>query len=306
MTIKHLVFGGGGSGGYAIYGAIKHLFQNNFLKIEDIQSIYATSIGTLIGIYIALKYDWSVIDDYLIKRPWNKVFHVQPLDIINIWQEKGMLNEEIVKVILKPLLEAKELSEDITLKEFFEYNSIELHVYTTDLNKQLPTKIDISHKTHPNLKLYKAAAMSAAMPILFTPIYDNSCCYIDGGLLNNFPLDDCIKEHNCIAEIFAIRISTNYSIPSIDNTTTLPNYLYNLIEGMRRLITTENKQDIIPNIINCVLEENNFSDWNDALLDKEKRRLLIHIGENYGKEFLLNLQIQDMSNNIVDLSYCIS
>ena len=119
MTIKHLVFGGGGAGGYAIYGVIKHLAENNFWNIENIKSIYSTSIGGLIGIYTSLKYDWNIIDDYLIKRPWNKVINIKPINIINMWNEKGMLNEDVIKLILKPLLEAKDLDENITLKELF-------------------------------------------------------------------------------------------------------------------------------------------------------------------------------------------
>ena len=286
MTIKHLVFGGGGAGGYAIYGAMKHLEQNKFWSIDNIQTIYATSIGTLIAIYIALKYEWNIIDDYLIKRPWDKVISIKPMDVINIWHEKGVLNEDVIKLILKPLLEAKELNEDITLKEFYDYNSIELHFYTTNLNEVLPTKIDISYKTHPDIKLYKAAAMSAAIPIIFSPIYDNSGCYIDGGLLNNFPLDDCINETENIEEILAIRILSNYTNDYMTSETILPSYLYNLIEGMRKLISTENSQHLIPNIITCNLETNSFSNWMDALASGEKRKEIINIGEIYGKKFL--------------------
>ena len=286
MTIKHLVFGGGGAGGYAIYGAMKHLEQNKFWSIDNIQTIYATSIGTLIAIYIALKYEWNIIDDYLIKRPWDKVISIKPMDVINIWHEKGVLNEDVIKLILKPLLEAKELNEDITLKEFYDYNSIELHFYTTNLNEVLHTKIDISYKTHPDIKLYKAAAMSAAIPIIFSPIYDNSGCYIDGGLLNNFPLDDCINETENIEEILAIRILSNYTNDYMTSETILPSYLYNLIEGMRKLISTENSQHVIPNIITCNLETNSFSNWMDALASGEKRKEIINIGEIYGKKFL--------------------
>ena len=289
MTIKHLVFGGGGAGGYAIYGVIKHLAENNFWNIENIKSIYTTSIGGLIGIYTSLKYDWNIIDDYLIKRPWNKVINIKPIDIINMWHEKGMLNEDVIKLILKPLLEAKDLDENITLKEFYEFNNIDLHFYTTNLNEILPTKIDLSHKSHPDLKLYKAAAMSAAIPIIFSPIYHDDGCYIDGGLLNNFPLDDCINEYKNIDEILAIKISSNYIFDNISNKTLLPNYLHVLIEGMRKLISTENCQQKIPNIIICKLEDNNFSNWMDALQECEKREKIIEIGENYAKEFLSKL-----------------
>ncbi len=297
MTIKHLVFGGGGAGGYAIYGAIKCLSRNNFWSIENIESIYATSIGTLIGIYVALKYDWTTIDDYLIKRPWDKVITIKPLDIINIWQEKGMLNENVIKLILKPLLEAKELSENVTLQEFYHYNSIEMHFYTTDLNTVLPTKIDISYKTHPDLELYKAAAMSAAIPIIFSPICDGSFCYIDGGLLNNFPLDDCIEKHKNIDEILAIKVETKPNIDYINSESALPVYLYNLVEGMRKLISTEDCQTKIPNIVICNFETNNFSNWMDALIDGEKREEIVELGNRCGETFINKLSQSDETSS---------
>lgn len=296
MTIKHLVFGGGGAGGYAIYGAIKWLAKNNYWNIENIESMYSTSIGALISIYVALNYDWNILDDYLIKRPWDKVINIKPLDIINIWKEKGVFNESVIKLILKPLLEAKELSEDITLKELYEFNNIDLHFYTTDINRVLPEKIDLSYKTHPDLELYKAAAMSAAIPIIFSPICDNSFCYIDGGLLNNFPLDDCIERNKNIDEILAIKVNTELEIDYINSESTFPNYLYTLVEGMRKLISTENRQTVIPNIVYCKLETNCFSNWMEALINENKRKEIIEVGERCGEKFLNNEVVESIES----------
>lgn len=285
MVLKHLVLAGGGAGGYALYGALKYLSINNFWNIENIKSIYGTSIGALMGVFIALKYDWDSLDDYIVKRPWDKVIIIKPLDIINIWKEKGIFNQDIIKTILKPLLAAKDLSETITLQQFNEYNGIEFHMYTTDINKELPIKVDISHKTHPNLELYKALAMSMAFPLIFSPICDNSSCYMDGGLLNNFPLDDCINNTNNIDEILAIKISSNNIIPIVDNNSGLYSYSHMLIEGMRKLISTDNNQSQIPNIVDCILE-NDFNKWKEAILNSEVREDIIKIGMKYGETFL--------------------
>ena len=289
MTIKHLVLSGGGGGGFALYGALKYLEINNYWNINNIVSIYATSIGTIIGIYIALKYDWNILDDYLIKRPWDKIINIGPLDILNLWNEKGILNENTIKLILKPLFEAKELSENITLAEFYNYTSIDLHLYATNINKLYPEKIDISHKTHPNLEVYKAATMSSAIPLIFSPICDNSDCYIDGGLLNNFPLNDCINHNKIIEEILAIKISSTENVHIINKNSGIHDYFYNLIEGLRRLISTQHQQAKIDNMIDCKLE-NTLSDWKDALMDNNIRQQIIEIGEVYGKNFLLNLK----------------
>ena len=55
----------------------------------------------------------------------------------------------MIELILKDLLEAKDLSTNVTLKKFYEYNNIDIYMTVVELNtfeKEL-----ISHKTHPDL-----------------------------------------------------------------------------------------------------------------------------------------------------------
>ena len=54
MTIKHLVIAGGGPIGFQFLGALEHLNEKGFWKLEDIESIYATSIGTFLAVFICL------------------------------------------------------------------------------------------------------------------------------------------------------------------------------------------------------------------------------------------------------------
>ena len=61
MTIKHLVISGGGPIGIMYLGAIEYLHDEGFFKMEEIESIYATSIGTMIAVFIALNYDWETL-----------------------------------------------------------------------------------------------------------------------------------------------------------------------------------------------------------------------------------------------------
>ena len=45
--IKHIVINGGGPTGIMCYGALKCLFENKFIQIENIQSVYGTSAGAI-------------------------------------------------------------------------------------------------------------------------------------------------------------------------------------------------------------------------------------------------------------------
>ena len=73
MTIKHIVISGGGPTGLLSYGAAKYLEQQQFWSMENIESIYGTSIGALFGVILSLHHDWKTIDDYIIKCPWNEI-----------------------------------------------------------------------------------------------------------------------------------------------------------------------------------------------------------------------------------------
>ena len=89
MVIKHIVICGGGPTGLLSYGAAKHLAEQGFWSHDNIETIYGTSIGALIGAMLCLKHDWSTLDDYIIKRPWEKVI-VESLELFELFSCKGM------------------------------------------------------------------------------------------------------------------------------------------------------------------------------------------------------------------------
>ena len=73
MVINHLVLSGGGVVGLVEYGILKQLSKSNIISYKNIKSIYATSIGSYIGFIYLLNYKWEWMDDFLIKRPLDKL-----------------------------------------------------------------------------------------------------------------------------------------------------------------------------------------------------------------------------------------
>ena len=135
MTIKHIVISGGGPTGLMSYGAAKYLNNVDFWNIKDIISIHGTSIGALIAVLISLKMKWEDLDDYLIKRPWEKTFEITPDDFLNIFYTKGIVNNKIINIIIEYLLKVNGLSNDVTMEEFYKFNNIELNFYSVEMNK---------------------------------------------------------------------------------------------------------------------------------------------------------------------------
>jgi len=297
MVIKHLVISGGGPTGLLSYGAAKYLEKNKFWNIENIQSIYGTSIGAVIGIILSLKHTWETIDDYIVKCPWNTVLPLNTTfdDVLNIYTNKGIIHEEFFDIIMKPLLLSKDLSLDTTMSELYEYNKKEIHVMSVELNKF--RIVNISYKTHPNLKVMDAIKMSCAFPVIFSPKIMESCdnngenlcvhCYIDGGVMSNYPVNICIEDQKCEQnEILGFRNIWEKYNDTINNDSNLVDFLKMCIKQMIRKIDSEDSITKIRNEVTCVSEINDYTSWFDLCSDESKRLYFIQRGMTYGEVFL--------------------
>lgn len=190
MKIKHLVISGGGPAMLQYMSAIQHLNENNIIDLNCIESIYGTSAGSMVAVLLALKYDWETLNDYIIQRPWHELFHFKINYIFDAYKNRGIYSKNIIKKAFKPLLDAKDISIDVTLKDFYEYSKIEIHFFSFEIN-QFNTE-DVSYLTHPNISLIDAIIMSSSIPLLFAPVIIENKCYIDGGVCANYPLKFCI------------------------------------------------------------------------------------------------------------------
>ena len=285
--IKHLVINGGGPTGMLCYGAIKRLIESEFITLDNIKSIYGTSAGAIIATIISLKYDWKTLDDYFLKRPWSKVFKLEPDNFINMYYNKGMFQVSIVEEMLKPLLTAKDLTEEITLKEYYEYNQIDLHFFTVEMNSF--QKIDVSHKTHPNLSLITALEMTSAVPILFKPIIDGDKCYVDGSLFDNYPINECLHQEQCSEdEVLGIKNKWSNIDQIINNEMNVFQYLQASMSQLIKFIQNDSTPKPIKYELKCICDKKlaDLSTWFEYLTNTEMMNELIKEGKSYAELFL--------------------
>jgi predicted acylesterase/phospholipase RssA len=291
MTIKHLVISGGGPTGFLTYGVASHLAKKDFWKLEDIKSIYGCSIGAYMGVVFSLGYEWEWLDDYFIKRPWEKLAASSAIKFTDINDKKCLINEHFQTEAILPLLKAKDFDETITLKELYEYNKIDIHLYATNINTIKLQKIDISHTTHPDLLLITALQMTMAFPIIFQPIINEDKCYVDGGLLNHFPLNDCINQQQCNPdEILAFKNILNNVNQCIDESSSIFDFMLILMKKMQSSLDGEVDQIEVKHIMSCLIDDlSGFDKWADALHSEETRRNIIENGYNQAELFMSSI-----------------
>ena len=299
--IKHLVISGGGPAGFLTYGALRYTAQKEIWNLNELKSIYGCSVGAFFGVIVSLGYDWEWLDDYFIKRPWEKLINISAL---TFFEKKGLLDEKFIEESIAVLLSAKDLNINITLKELYEHNKIEIHMYTTNINTSIIEKVDISYKTHPDLSVIKALNMSMCYPFLFKPVCINENeCYIDGGLLNNYPLNDCIKQQaeqqnvdesqaeDIKNEILAFKnvwVEDEKNKYIITEESSVVDFLLVLMRKMHCSIDTERHQTEVKNTIKCYIEGlDGLPQWLEALSNEEMRKSLIEKGAEYASHSIV-------------------
>jgi predicted acylesterase/phospholipase RssA len=288
MVIKHIVICGGGPTGLLSYGAAKHLAQQGFWSYDNIETIYGTSIGALIGAMLCLKHDWSTLDDYIIKRPWEKVV-VNSLEMFELFSCKGMSKPKLLDDIMQPLLESKDLSLAVTLAEFHAHSGISLNVITVELNTF--QKVQLSHVTHPDLPLMDAIKMSACMPMLFQPIIRDGCCYIDGGVMSNYPLHECMQDTACRNdEVLGLKNEWCNPNECVGDQSSLVEYLRLINLQLVRMINRSAPAHCIPNEVVCHVKPGiTPAEWFSIMSDAAQRLAWIENGVAFAQQFLTRI-----------------
>lgn len=284
MTIKHLVLSGGGPIMIQILAAIQELEHNKYLDRNDIETIYGTSAGAIVGVMISLDYDWQTLNDYIIKRPWQDVFPIKVQNILDAYTKKGIFDKKTIEKCFKPLLEAKNIPLDITMEDFYKLTEMHLHIYAFEINEY---KIeDISHKTHPKLPLLTAIQMTCAIPVLMTPVFVDNKCFMDGGIACNYPLHFCIESGHIPDEILGFKNKYDEDTTTIHSESTLLEYvLYFLFKA----IFSVNVQYIQPCIKNEVILDTNYLNFDTlrmSISNIDVRKELFEKGKQSAIRFL--------------------
>ncbi len=287
MPIKHLVISGGGPNILQLYGGLKYLHIKNIWSINDIKSIHATSAGTIIGLLLLLKIPFEDIDNYFINRPWDTIFNISGQHILQLLKTTGIFNINSLTEFLDPLFKCKHCDSNLTLQDLYNLTNVDFILFTSCLNEF--KYVNISHKSHPNMKVIEAIYSSISIPCLFEPLCYENKYYFDGGLFSNYPLDKCINKISSESdddnidtdEILGVcgekqDLSTNELDVTIEPITNIFEYFFVFVRKIISYFDTKNKYKIKHELrLNFV--PFNISTWNELINSKEIREANIQL-----------------------------
>ena len=171
------------------------------------------------------------------------------------------------------------------MEDFYKITKIELHVFSFEINEY---KIqDISHLTHPKLSLMTAVQMTCGLPVLVSPVCLNDKCYVDGGVVCNYPIQFCINSGKKEDEILGFKnVYDKCDNVNINNDSSILDFILSFLFKTINSLSKNIEQPSITHEVLCNASLLTLSYINSAISSMDVRKELYQNGINYGKQFL--------------------
>jgi patatin-like phospholipase/acyl hydrolase len=283
--IKNLVLSGGAFNAFSFLGCIQLLEERKLIKKLD--TIIGSSAGAILGFCLALGYKAAEIYDIILQEshtPSDVTQDIISLEaILSISNNYGIDDGSRIEMIARKILFRKLHVEDTTFLEFVKKSGTNLIITGTNITQQ---KTDyFSVETTPTMSVITAIRITTSVPIVFQPVRYQDCLYIDGGIFNNFPMEQ-IANMDSFHEMNTLGLMIDMNLPEIK---TFWDYLNSIIYGVlgRQYIANE-KLIKLPNVCQIKLDEDRSITWNllQLKIDKSQLDLYIIVGKETLATFL--------------------
>jgi len=263
-----LVLSGGGSAGILYVGVFKALDELNILK--NIKTIIGVSAGTMYSSMYLMGYTIKELQKFaetFDPKRLSSVKDFESLSFNKIFVEYGLDNGDTFKKVFSKVLKQKNINPDITLLEFYNLNKIRFIIGVTNIDKL--EEEYFSYDQTPNIKLIDAIRATISIPIYFTPYKINNTLYVDGGCMNNLPINYAGIDQN---KIIPIMICNN--IHKTANNNNFVNYILNIL----KTISIGWRNTLFRGCNNIINIDSGIINILNLNLDEKERKNLIKIG----------------------------
>lgn len=192
---KYLILSGGGIKGFAFCGAFNALEELGILYNIDgsfkLKGVAGVSIGSLFAVLLVVGYVPSEIQRIMLQFNTHKLKdkkHKLSIASINLIRKKGLYRGKYLFKVLGELIMAKRGNPDYTFNQLYKDTDIRLAIPVVDLTNRKYTIIQ-PLTPYGNLPIRFVVRMSMAFPFMYEPIHFDNKIFIDGGVLNNYPID---------------------------------------------------------------------------------------------------------------------
>lgn len=259
-----LVLSGGSMRGIAHIGVLKALEELNVL--ENIKTFAATSVGVMISVLYLVGYTPDELREFIYSIDFKLFSNINMDNLSNF----GMDDGEKMMYVFKKMFEVKNVNKNITFSELFQKTNIKLIITAVCINdKKLHY---ISHETYPNMNVLTGLRMTVSVPFLFTPVKYESKLFIDGGIMNNYPIN---LFYNNLENVIGVYLNESHEIGT--NINNIESFITSMIECIFEGMSHASIGNCTSQTINLILPQSEIFSMSMNLEEKKK---LYNIGYN--------------------------
>jgi len=278
-----LVLSGGGAKGFAHVGALKVIEEAGI----PIDYITGTSVGSIIGGLYAVGYDATMLENIIQSQNWKEM-------LSNSYKREyisAITKEEQSRYLITFPIETRKISIPIGLlngqnvMEFFTYLTYGYHDVKDFSKLPIPFECiaaDIATGQEVVLNkgfLPKAIRASMAVPAAIAACEIDGRMLVDGGIVNNFPVDRCRE----MGATFIIGIDIQDDLLSKDKIKSIPDVISQLTSLMSIERSEKNRKNV------DVLIKPEISGYSASSFDTESAIALMKRGEEAARKMLPQL-----------------
>jgi NTE family protein len=219
-----LVISGGGLKGFSALGAITKLKELEIINNPDIYC--GTSVGACISLLLIIGYSSQDIYEILSELDMSSMV-VNNID--NILDEVNIglnLCDPIIYTI-GHMIKRKGFSTKITFEKLFEKTGKKLIITGVCLNDA--SLHYFSYDNTPKMEVLKAITITISIPVIFKPCEYNNKLWLDGAVMNNYPIDLFNTKLDDVIGIYLDEEYTTYDIFE-----DMQSYIYQVIKCIFR------------------------------------------------------------------------
>ena len=267
---------GGGIKGFSFIGALEYMEEQNKINISEINNWVGTSAGSLVSFILSIDYSIKDLKEFVLDFNFKKL--IPDVDIDNLFNHHGIDNGDKIMLIMKNFLKEKLDLDDITFEDHMKITNKKLTIIGTNYSKGIEAVFN--HILTPKMSVLLAIRISMSVPIIFTPVLYENDYYIDGGFVNNFPLDQCNPLYT-----LGIYIKNSVGMKMKD--------IFTLATGCMGIIADTISRKSCLNNYNVIEIENCDNEVTNFNLDYDKKLKIINLGITFAKKFLENVKIKN-------------
>ncbi len=277
-VVNNLVLSGGSSKGFSYMGVIRAFEEFNIL--DNLEEVAGTSIGGLFSVLIALKYNSTDLINVFMELDLNYLHNINSDSILHLINRYGLDNGENMIRFLEFMIGVRFPTKnplDINFLDVWNYNPVKITLTGAIVYQDMIEQELYNHVLTPSMSIIKALRITMAIPPIFSPINEANYHLVDGGIVNNYPID-----------LFKDKMDTTLGILCTDKISN--EKCKNVVDIYKSIIvymiTKETLEKKNKYIDNTIVIESTINMFHIFTFTKEEKLNIIDMGYQLTKQYL--------------------